>query len=159
MYIPPSTTQSDYTLGMENSHDDNGFAMPGAQDENDQTPFSEIIVSIAGVLLALRELDKVVKEIYNHAVSMSDPRLVQSGLRQEGFSTTAWDITSRGLQQAWIPLWWSGQHLRNQQVAAALREAELSDTLDSIYRIGGPVFVPMNHQGQASNQSSSSGLA
>lgn len=156
MYIAPDPSLSDFNLGMESSDGNSGFANPGAQDNDDSTPFSEIVVSIAGILLALRELDKVVKEIFNHAVSMSDPRLVQSGLRQEGFSTTAWNAASRGLQQAWIPLWWSGNHLRNQQVAAALREAELSDSLDAIYRVGGPIYVPRDHQGQARNQDSSS---
>ena len=145
MYIP----STDASVPVYDTTTPNPLDRPGFEccpcygaGSNQGTPFSEIIVSFAGLLLAFREMDKILKEIFKQAVYMSDPRLIQSGLREEGMVTSAWNATSRGLQQVWIPLWWSGNHLRNEQVAAALREAELSNDLDRIYQgTGGPLYV------------------
>lgn len=144
MYIPSmSTSVPVYDTTTPNPLDRPGFECCPCYGagSNQSTPFSEIVVSFAGVLLAFREMDKILKEIFKQAVYMSDPRLIQSGLREEGMATKAWSATSKGLQQVWIPLWWSGNHLRNEQVAAALREAELSNDLDRLYQgTGGPLY-------------------
>ena len=158
IYDTSSPNPLDGNIPQMNQHNPYGGVFPDMFPEAPELRFdqdgvsvSEFLLGIAGAILTLKELDKFLKDMYRQAVYMSDPRLVQAGYRPEGRATRAWHLISQGLQHVWVPLWWSGEHMRNEQVAVALRDAALAQELDHLY------LVPLRSNGNNNNNGTDGG--
>lgn len=96
--------------------------------------FASTVIIIAGSCFVLHKLDKALKGLYSLACYKSDPRLVAIGHRQESFSTRAWARTSTILEKYWIPLWYTGQRMRDAAVSSALDEFVQTTRISNLRR-------------------------
>lgn len=95
----------------------------------------EVAVILGGALVALRQLDLLVKDLYKQACYRSDDRLVCLGCRSPGLATDAWRWTSYGLEKFWAPLWPSAQSIRDRMVRTALDDHFISERLNNLHLV------------------------
>lgn len=108
---------------------DMGMPMLSNQPPDRAMSFSELAFAMGGVAYLIQQLDGLFKGLYQHAVYMSDPRLVELGLRPEGIARDLWHWTSLGIQQFWIPLRVRSQIFRDLVVRDALNEVPFQQEL------------------------------
>ena len=126
---------NDATMDLNNEDDDFGdydydaeAVTSGAQAGSDTDLLSTALI-IAGSYFALKGVNKVVRSLYRTACFKSDPRLVADGHRDDSSSTRGWAWAAYILERAWVPLWYTGQQLRDDAVNEALDFIEKSQKI------------------------------
>lgn len=93
-----------------------GQTMAEDSDDNNGLSTPEIMMMVAGTLVAIRQVDRFVKSLFSLACSKSDPRLIRAGFVQDDRSSKYWGWFATIMQTTWLPLRFNHQELRDTAV-------------------------------------------